>query len=125
MKILIVDSSIHIIKRWVEMFSETENLLTIHKAVSYNEATKVFKETMPAVVLLDLGLPLSKSFDLIWEIKKLNQATIIIVLAIHTDSSTREQCDDLGADFFFDKYNDFEEIPILVDAIASNKKATG
>lgn len=122
MKTLIVDSSLQIIKRWVEMLSETENLLSIHKAVSYNEATKIFKENKPDVVLLDLGLPLSKSFDLIWEMKNLDPATIIIVLAIHTDSATQEQSIELGADFFFDKYNDFEQIPGLVDAIAAKKK---
>jgi DNA-binding NarL/FixJ family response regulator len=122
MKILIVDSSVHIIKRWMEMLSETENLLSIEKAISYHEAVKVFKENMHDVVLLDLGLPLSKSFDLIWEMKKWNPDSIIFVLAIHTDSAIQEQCIELGADLFFDKYNDFEQIPPLIDAIAAKKK---
>jgi len=122
MKVLIVDSSIQIVERLKEMVSEAERLVAIHKAVSYKEATDVFLETKPDVVVLDLGLPANRSFDLIWEMKNASPAATIIILSIHTDIPTQEQCHSLGADFFFDKYNDFEKITGLINTIATNKK---
>ena len=121
MEVLIIDSSTQILERLEEIVSDSASAAGIHTATSYSEAAKLFNELKPDVVLLDLGLPASRSFDLIWEMKKLVPSAIVIVLSIHTDTNTQKQCHELGADLFFDKYNDFEKIPAILTTIADDK----
>lgn len=121
MKVLIIDSSPQILERLEEIVSDIVAPASIFKASSYAEGTKLFEERKPDVVLLDLGLPANRSFDLIWEMKTLIPSTAIIVLSIHTDINTQQQCHELGADLFFDKYNEFEKLPAILSTISDHK----
>lgn len=121
MEILIVDSSAQIIERLAEILSEVKNIKTIHRAVSYAQASAFFSAGMPDVVLLDIGLPDNKSVDLIKEIKAANAKTGVIVLSIHIDTLTKEKYTSAGADFFYDKYHEFEKIAGAIDMIAADK----
>lgn len=114
MDTLIVDGYIEIAKRLKEIVSEADSRRRVHTAINYDDALKLFKKVQPETVILDINLPQNKSYELLKQIKKNNQHTIVIVLSIHIDSQTRDQCILLGADYFFDKYNDFDKIPALI-----------
>ena len=122
MLVLIIDHSIQIIDRLEELLSEAKHIRAIYKAVSYEEATSHYKKSKPDIVLLDTSLPANRSVDLMDEIKKMNDATAVIAMSIRTDAHTKEQFVSLGADFFLDKYYDFEKLPGIIDSIAANKK---
>lgn len=122
MEILIVDSSLQIIKRLEELLSEAKNIKTIHRVVSYAQASAFFNTGIPDVVLLDTGLPGNKSVDLLKEIKAANTKTAVIVLSIHIDELTMKKHISAGADYFLDKYHEFEKIPVIIKNIADNKK---
>ncbi|MCW3106104.1 MAG: response regulator transcription factor [Segetibacter sp.] len=110
MLILIVDSSILIIERLEEIISEAENITAIHKAVSSEEAKKLLKENKYDTVILDIDLPGNEALKLLKEIKKTSRKTCVIILFTQIDNYIQEQCKSLGADFFFDKYYEFEKI---------------
>ncbi|MEP6846681.1 MAG: hypothetical protein ABI861_11780, partial [Panacibacter sp.] len=55
------------------------------------------------------------------EIKETGIKTSVIVLSIHIDGAIQEQCKALGADYFFDKYYDFEKIPATLNTTADKK----
>jgi DNA-binding NarL/FixJ family response regulator len=110
MQVLIVDNSIQIIERLEEILFEAGNIAAIHKASSYEEAKKLFKENKYDAVLLDNDLPGNESLKLLKEIKKTGEKTCIIILFTHMDNYIQEQCKYLGVDFFLDKYCDFEKI---------------
>ena len=118
MQVLIVDSSFQIIERLEEMLAEEENITGIASAVSYEEATKLFNETKPEVVLLDCCLPGNASLKLLKEIKETGSKTSVIVLSLQEDNYKMEQCKLLGADFLFDKYYGFEKIAGAIKTIA-------
>ena len=109
MKILIIDNSVQMIERLEEILSEAEISLTIYRALSYDAGAVLFKETIPDIVLLNISLHGNESFRLLKEIKEAKVTTSVIVLSIHTDDHIREQCKLLSADFFLDKYYDFEK----------------
>jgi DNA-binding NarL/FixJ family response regulator len=116
--VLVVDSSVFIIERWQNILSETENIKTVYGAVAYRDASVLFKEIKPNVVLLDGTLPGSMSIDLLREFKAPNETATVIILANSIDRNIEEKCKSLGADFFFDKYHDFEKIPAFITANA-------
>ncbi len=121
MEILIVDSSAQIIERLAELLSEVKIIKTIHRAVSYTQASALFNKIKPAVVLLDADLPANKSVDLLKEIKAANTETAVIVLSIHIDVLTKQKFTSAAADFFFDKYHEFEIIAYTINKIAAYK----
>ena len=119
MEVLIIDYSMRIVERLEEMLSGEKNITYIHKAVSYSQAMNVYKETQPGIVVLDICLPSDNSFKILREIKKPGSKTFVIILAVEKDNYVHEQCNSLGADFFFDKYNEFEKIPRAVNSIVN------
>ena len=122
MLVLIIDHSIQITDRLEEVLLEAKHIRGIHKAVSYEDAVSIYKKSKPDIVLLDISLPANRSVDLMKEIKKSNNSTAVIAMSIRTDAHTKEQFASLGADFFLDKYYDFEKLPDIIDAIAADKK---
>ncbi len=123
MKILIIDSSAWIPDRIASLLAEAEGDNTLYKALTYKEAISLFHETMPAVVILDKSLPDSGSISLLKEIKSVKKDTMIIVLSLRIDLNTEQQCKLAGADFFLDKYDEFEKIPAIIESIASEISA--
>ncbi|HKB45555.1 MAG TPA: response regulator [Chitinophagaceae bacterium] len=122
MLVLIIDSSVLIVERLEEIISATENITTIHRAVSYEEAKKLFRENKHDAVLLDIDLPGNESVKLLREIKKAGGETCVIMLFIYMDNYTQEKYKSLGADFFFDKYYDFEKISGLLHDVSFIRK---
>jgi len=117
MLVLIVDSSAQIIERMEEIISDTGNITAIHGAVSYPEAKKLFNENKHDAVLLDIDLPGNDSLKLLEEIKKTRKKTCVIIQFTHINRYIQERCKSLGADFFIDKYYDFEKIGGLLNSI--------
>ena len=122
MKILIIDNSVEMIERLEEIISEASVSAIIYGALSYEAALKSFKENMPEVVLLDISLSGNRAITILKEIKEIEPATTIIVLSINTDDKLKEQCRILSADFFLDKYYEFEKIPSIINDIPVKKR---
>jgi DNA-binding NarL/FixJ family response regulator len=120
-EILIVDSSMQIIIRLEEILLISVNITAFYRADSYEKAILFFKVNNPGVVLLDIGMPRNESFKLLKEIRQTGSKTCIIVLSIHIDKDIQEQCKLLGADFFLDKYHEFEKIPGIIDTITNSE----
>jgi DNA-binding NarL/FixJ family response regulator len=123
-QILIIDNSLQIIERLQLLLSETANVSNCFGAVSYKDGIKSFNKIKPDMVLVDMNLPDNSSYRLLSEIKKADYKTCIIALSIHIDNFTQEQCALSGADFFFDKYSAYEEIPGVINSITISKKET-
>lgn len=122
MKILIIDNSLEMIGRLEEIISEVPVSPIIFGALSYDAALKSFKENMPEVVLLDISLSGNRAIKILKEIKEIEPGTVIIVLSINTDDKIKEQCRLLSADFFLDKYYEFEKIPSIINDIRLKKE---
>lgn len=123
MIVLVIDSSVHIIERLQHILSETDNIKATYGAVSYKDASRFFKTNKIDVVLLDGGLPGSMSVDLLNEIKTLDEEITVIVLANSTDNYIKTKYELHGADYFFDKYHEFENIPGIINTLTKKKQA--
>jgi DNA-binding NarL/FixJ family response regulator len=121
MRVLIADNSELIIQRLEELLSEITFILMIDRAFSYEEAQRLFNQNKPDVVVLDINLPGNTSYELLKEIKEEAPKTVVIVMSIRLDEYILQQCKNLGADFFFDKYNEFERVPVIINSMAQNK----
>jgi DNA-binding NarL/FixJ family response regulator len=115
MQVLIIDNSLLIVERLKEFLSESTNISVLLSASSYEEALQLFMLHRPGIVVLDHHLPENKSYQLLREVKEVALKTLVILLSIENDDYTLQQCTILGADFFFDKYNEFEKIAVVIN----------
>lgn len=120
-RLLIIDTSTAVIQRLKELVSESLNIEDIELSASFSAASKSIKNNLPDIVLLDLTLPVNESIEFLKKIKKENPGMSVIVLSDAVDERTEEQCKLAGADYFFDRYNEFEKIPGAIKEIRAWK----
>ena len=119
MKIFIADDSREIRKRIIAMLSDlVESIEMIGEAENVQDAINSIHEFDPDVVILDIRMPGGSGIDVLKNIKKKNEVPIIIILTSYPYSQYRNKCMEAGADFFFDKSRDFEEIVKVVSALS-------
>ena len=119
MKVFIADDSSEIRKRIRVMLSDlVERIEMIGEAENVQDAIKSIHEFGPDVVILDIRMPGGSGIDVLKNIKKKNEVPIIIILTSYPYSQYRNKCMEAGADFFFDKSRDFEEIVKVVSGIS-------
>ena len=120
MKVFIADDSSEIRKRIIAMLSDlAERIEMIGEAENVQDAINSIHEFDPDVVILDIRMPGGSGIDVLKKIKKINEVPVIIILTNYPHSQYRKKCMEAGADFFFDKSRDFEEIVKVVSGICA------
>ncbi|MBK8087741.1 MAG: response regulator [Chitinophagaceae bacterium] len=122
MVITILGCSKHISNRIAELINETNKGVSFHNCCTYAEAIDCLSEQKTDVVLLDFDFEGNKAFDLLKKIRENSAETVVMVLFNLASDFSIKQFRDSGADYLFDKYNDFEKIAPVINAI--NKRAT-
>jgi len=115
--VLIVEDSLLIISRILDMLEEAENVKLVIHASNFSESMKMINEINADVVLLDINLPDKSGIELLQVIKTSHPQTKVIILTNHACEDYRQLCNHMGADFFFDKSNDFEKIPEAIRSL--------
>jgi chemotaxis response regulator CheB len=118
MRILIIDSSILILDRWQQLLNEQDFVSLVAAASSYQEGIRLLDKINPDVVLLDSTLPRQDWILLLKEIKSRNKTKTVIVFSSGKNDHIQKISSTYGADFVFDKYHDFEKIPVILRSIS-------
>ena len=114
MPVLILDRSTQVADRLSDLVAEVKQEITIYKTASDKAAIKLLDKIMPAAVLLDVDFSGNSAIAILKKIKLKNHKTVVIVLYTHTDESELKLYKVIGADFIFNKYDDFEKIPAII-----------
>jgi DNA-binding NarL/FixJ family response regulator len=110
MRIFIADDSAIVRERLIEMLSDLKGVEIIGQAGEGLEALNSIQKLKPDVVILDIQMPNGNGIDVLQKIKKKRRRPILIILTNYSDSAYRTKCMDAGADFFFDKSTEFDEV---------------
>lgn len=117
MQVLIFDRSEQIICRLEEILSETGNISSVLKAVSFEEAIQHYRLHYPEVVLIDCGLNKKQIVKLLQEINHSQKQTLVIALVDQYDDLILNICEENGVDVIIDKYKEFEKLPSIINCI--------
>lgn len=115
--LLIVDDNMRFIERMIGILDEITNIGYINVANNYNEATRIITEERPDVVLLDINLPGKSGIEVLKHIRKTGTQSHVIMVTNHADDYYRKQCNEIGADYFLDKSNDFSKVPGIISSL--------
>lgn len=118
MNLLIMDDAANIRHRIVELLSEVAGIDAIIESDDVASALKAIHEHRPEVVILDIQVPpdglLRNGIDVLKVTKQQFPKTGVIMLTNFANLRYREECVRLGADYFFDKSSEFEQVPEAV-----------
>jgi DNA-binding NarL/FixJ family response regulator len=90
-------------------------------ADSLEKGRRLLKETVPDVLLLDVGLPDGSGLDLIPEVNQISPETNIIVLTSLTDESTLMRVVDSGISGFVSKDSQLSELLLTIRKAADGE----
>jgi DNA-binding NarL/FixJ family response regulator len=109
--LLIIDSSLFLIERLVNMINEAKSIKQIFTASDYNTALSVLQKQKVDIVLLDIQLPEKNGIDLLKHIVYHFPQIKVIVISNLASEYYQKLCKAAGASNFIDKSKDFDKIP--------------
>jgi DNA-binding NarL/FixJ family response regulator len=117
-KVYIVDDSSLLRDRLKTMLLASDGVEITGEADNPHDAGEDILRLNPDVVILDIRMPRGSGIDLIETIKSVNLFTVIIVFTDYPYRQYKKKCMSLGADYFFEKSEDFQEIPKTLEQLA-------
>ena len=118
LKIFITDDSEIILKKIPEMLRDLENVQVVGHAESTFDTLRLVKEMTPDIVILDIKLPGESGMDILKVLKDEKLVPAVIIFTNYPYPEYRQRCYDLGADYFYDKSTEFNQMVETVRKIA-------
>lgn len=125
MKLLIVDDSKIVCEGLQQMLMHISNVEIVGQAHNAEDAIKSISELKPDVVILDIRLPGLNGIDVLKDVRAKNLPCRVIMLTNYPYPQYRKKCEELGADYFFDKVTEIEDIPKAIEKLAKDNKEKG
>ncbi len=122
-RVFIADDSSALRERLVAMLGEMDEVEVIGQARNVTEAIELIRESRPEVVILDIRMPGGSGIDVLENIKSEGPSPVVIMLTNYPYPQYRRRCLEAGADFFFDKSNEFDKIQQVFREMASHADA--
>lgn len=111
MRVLIADDSALVRKSLAAMVSRIPGIEVCGQAGDGYQALDLVNKLSPEVVILDIRMPLLNGINVLEKIKRERANTCVIMITNYPLPVYNKRCMELGADYFFDKSEDFKKIP--------------
>ncbi len=119
-RLLIVDDSLEIRKGLIRFISEIPTVNIVGEAGDAETALTLVEELKPDYVTLDIKMPGEGGIITLTEIKKRHPQIIVMMLTNFPFDHYRKACKNAGADYFFDKSHEFEEMVNTIKNLSDN-----
>lgn len=121
--VIVIDDSEIIRERLTDMLDDIKGVKIIGESASAMDGFDLIRKNQPDFVILDIRLPDISGMNLIKYIKKSNPHTQIAMLTNYPYASYRTRCTELGADYFFDKSKEFDQLPEIMANLIQQESA--
>jgi DNA-binding NarL/FixJ family response regulator len=110
LRIFIADDSRLVMERLVALLATVEEVQIVGAARTGSAAIRGIHHLSPDLVILDLQMPDGSGLDVLKTIKQATVPPIVMMLTNVAYPQYRAECRQWGADYFFDKSQDFEQV---------------
>ena len=121
MRVLIVDDSKIVCERLQQVLINIADVEIVGQANNAQDAIASISESKPDVVILDIRLPGLNGIDVLKDIRAKKLPIQVIMLTNYPYPQYRKKCEELGAEYFFDKVTEIAALPDVIEALAKNK----
>ncbi len=122
LKVYIVEDSPFVRKSLLKVIKEIPGVEIVGNGDSVKSAIEFLTSNKSDVCILDFNLPDGKGVDIIKEIKPKHSAAVYIVISNIVDDLLKKAILDKGADYFFDKSNEIDDLLELLEEFAEARK---
>jgi len=94
----------------VEMVTELKNVQVVGQTIDAREAIADIRRLEPDLAILDIRLANGNGIEILEIVKMLRVPPLVIMMTAFPNQQYRRKCMSAGADYFFDKTNEFERV---------------
>lgn len=98
-------------------------MVIVGQAENAQKALSAIRQLHPDVVILDIWMPGGNGIEVLRQLKKLKPSPKVIMFTNYTYPQYRYRCKVAGADFFFDKSTEFDQIPRALETLRQSIQA--
>ncbi|SEL83727.1 Response regulator receiver domain-containing protein [Roseateles sp. YR242] len=118
MKVAVVEDSLPVRRLLVRRAENEPGVTVVAQATSEDEAVEAVLATSPDVVLLDIHLAPGSGFSVLKRLRQRSFGGQVFVLSASDRATVAAQCERHGADGFYDKAFDFEQLMVDLRELA-------
>ena len=123
--VFIVDVSTILQERLGAMLADLDGVEVVGQAQNAAGAVSAIRTHKPDLVIQDVQKADGSGLDLLAAIKEGEGAPLVIVLTNDADPPYRKAYLQAGADFFFDKSSEFDQIPAIMNRLLDGQVNLG
>ena len=120
LQVVIIDDSVVIRQRLVGLLEETAGVHLAGVATDGHEGLETILRLQPDVVILDIRMPGMSGIELLECLQGKEVSPTIVVLTNFPYPAYRKRCQELGAEYFFDKSTEFAAAVEVLRELATN-----
>jgi DNA-binding NarL/FixJ family response regulator len=117
MKIFIADESSLLCRQLIELLRGPKGVEIVGQAQGAPEALAAIRALRPDVITLDIQMFGGSGIDLLKIIRQDHRACVVIILTNYSSPPYRKKCMQAGADFFFDKASEINEVKRIIEGL--------
>lgn len=110
MKVLIADDSRVVRRNLKKLIASVPGIEAVHETDTVSSTLKQLADEIPDVLILDIQMPDGTGIEVLDSQSPNSPRPVVIVLTNYPSESNRSMCLSRGADYFFDKSNEYERI---------------
>lgn len=122
-RVLVADDSPRLRRLLRDAIEEVEGVEVVAEAADGQEALRRVQACSPAVVVLDLQMPIMGGLLALQHLRQAGRLPRVIVFTNHADALYREACMEAGADHFFDKSAELDRVLAVLRDLAEAGEA--
>lgn len=122
MRVLLADDSDLILERLAEILVAFKQLEIVASLNNGNDTLNAIRTLKPDIAIIDIRMPGLNGIEVLTEIKKEDSDTKFIILSFYSADYYRKLANHAGADYFFNKAEEFDRVVHAVNDIILNSK---
>lgn len=122
-KVLIVDDSAVVRERLRQLLARVQGVDIAAEAAHAAEGGVLARRLKPDVIIIDVNMRNGGGIGHLRELKRVHPAPQLIVLTNEAYPEIRDRCLAAGADHFFDKSTEYQEIVAVLSAMPQRSPA--
>jgi len=122
MNVFVVEDSSLLRERLIRTLTGIEGVQVSGYSDTAEEAIQQIQQVTPDAIILDIRLRQGTGFQVLQAVKVRGKPPLVIVLTNFAYPQYRNKYLDAGADFFFDKSNEFDQIVVVLNQYLKKEK---
>jgi DNA-binding NarL/FixJ family response regulator len=114
MRVLLADDSELILERLKEMLSIYKMVDIIGSLKNGTDTLEALRTLKPDLAIVDIKMPGLSGLEVLQRIRKEDKVVKIIILTFYSSDYYRQMAYKAGADYFFNKVDEFHEVSLVV-----------